>query len=157
MWRVLLLVLATALIYATWSGRGGETAQVKRVIDANTLEIERDGQVMPVRLWGECGAVQGVFAIRAKDLLDKLLFKNCPDQGQVKIIPMGTDQDGNLMVRASACGKDLGLALVDEGFARVDSGHMAWYQGLRYLLGQFMVKMANNGVWGEQDAVPACP
>jgi endonuclease YncB( thermonuclease family) len=119
------------------------------VRDGDTIEVMRDGRTVRVRLWGiDCPEQGQAFGTRARQFTAERAFGK-----EVGVEVVDIDRYGRIVGRVTADGRDLNLALVQEGLAWWYEFHAPHASDLE--AAQRDARQARRGLWA--DAAPVQP
>lgn len=139
-------ILAVILLCLAATAASAWPARVQRVIDGDTVEVRRDGQVETVRIAGIDAPERGQPGGDAARLALEAILGG----GEVEVLASGRDRHGRTIARIERGGRDVGRLLVQAGhawqFTRYDDS-----AGLRQA--EQFARANGLGLWADPDAL----
>ena len=140
-------MIVAALLCVVAGSASAWPAMVERVVDGDTLRVRVPGREVVVRIAGiDAPEHDQPGGMAAKAALAGLVAGR-----QVDVAPTGRDRYGRVVAAVSVAERDVGLAMVAQGFA---------WQFLRYDHGQPLrdaeaeARDARRGLWQDGDPIP---
>jgi micrococcal nuclease len=146
--RFALAVLLLAIVGVPLdAGQEPFAAHVVAVADGDSITVLRDKQQLKVRLQGvDCPEGGQAFGAAAKRFTSDLVFGR-----EVMVRPRGTDRYGRMVADVTVDGRDVGLALVEAGFA----WHFLRYSDdPRLAAAEQAARAARRGLWADPNPIP---